>query len=192
MLTHYYRLIKLLASDGELTTINRIGENGRLKKVRVCPNQASGILPVLQQLIEQDSNTNYAYLCHPAVRHVSKLRKEGTVILFHFLFTADLPGGFCGYRNIQMLASYIIGVESQGYHIFDGKIPTIFAIQDYIETAWDLGINAQGRVETGGIRGTRKYIGTPDVSTPLWRRYEGCVMSHCSTCCFTRIRYSVY
>jgi hypothetical protein len=63
-----------------------------------------------------------------------------------------------------MLTSYIIGVESQGYESFNGNVPTIFSIQDYIETAWDLGINVQGRVETGGIRGTRKYIGTPDVS----------------------------
>jgi len=63
-----------------------------------------------------------------------------------------------------MMSSYIIGVESQGHEAFKGKIPTIFDIQEYIEHAWDLGINAQGRVETGGIRGTRKYIGTPDVS----------------------------
>ena len=63
-----------------------------------------------------------------------------------------------------MMSSYIIGAESQGYESFRGKIPTIFEIQDYIERAWDLGINSQGRIETGGIRGTRKYIGTPDVS----------------------------
>ena len=62
------------------------------------------------------------------------------------------------------MTSYIIGVESQGHQSFKEKIPTIFQIQDYIEKAWDLGLNAQGRIETGGIRGTRKYIGTPDVS----------------------------
>jgi zinc finger-containing ubiquitin peptidase 1 len=73
-------------------------------------------------------------------------------------------GGFCGYRNIQMMCSYIIGAESQGYEHFKGKIPSIFDIQENIEQAWDLDINAQGRIETGGIRGTRKYIGTPDVS----------------------------
>jgi hypothetical protein len=67
-----------------------------------------------------------------------------------------------------MMTSYIVGVESQGYRNFNSKIPTIFAIQDYIENAWDLGINAQGRIETGGIRGTRKYIGTPDVSKPRY------------------------
>jgi hypothetical protein len=65
-----------------------------------------------------------------------------------------------------MLSSYINGVESQGYECFDGKVPTIFKIQECIEYAWDLGINSQGRIETGGILGTRKYIGTPDVSRP--------------------------
>ena len=72
-----------------------------------------------------------------------------------------------------MLSSYIIGAKSQGCEVFNGKVPTIFDIQEYIEHAWDIGINASGRVETGGIRGTRKYIGTPDVSGALasgsWR-----------------------
>lgn len=65
-----------------------------------------------------------------------------------------------------MMCSYILQTESQGFEVFNGKIPTIFQIQDYIEHAWDLGINASGRIETGGIKGTRKYIGTPDVRTP--------------------------
>jgi zinc finger-containing ubiquitin peptidase 1 len=75
-----------------------------------------------------------------------------------------LPGGFCGYRNIQMLFSYIVGVGFQGSEQVKHKVPSIFQIQDLIEEAWDMGINAQGRVETGGIKGTRKYIGTPEVS----------------------------
>jgi hypothetical protein len=62
-----------------------------------------------------------------------------------------------------MLTSYIINTKAPGHEVFRNKIPSIFKIQDYIEHAWDLGINAQGRIETGGIRGTRKYIGTPDV-----------------------------
>lgn len=63
-----------------------------------------------------------------------------------------------------MLTSYIINAEAPGHDIFRGKIPSIFKIQDYIEHAWDLGINAHSRIETGGVRGTRKYIGTPEVS----------------------------
>ncbi len=62
-----------------------------------------------------------------------------------------------------MLSSYIIGTESNGSERFGGIIPTIFQIQEFVERAWDLGINKQGRLETGGIRGTRKYIGTPEV-----------------------------
>lgn len=72
-------------------------------------------------------------------------------------------GGFCGYRNIQMLSSYIVGARSHGHDILGDKIPTIFDIQDLVETAWDNGINDQGRIETGGIKGTRKYIGTSEV-----------------------------
>jgi zinc finger-containing ubiquitin peptidase 1 len=72
-------------------------------------------------------------------------------------------GGFCGYRNIQMMTSYINAVKFQGYQNLGRKIPTIFQIQDFIESAWDAGINTQGRLETGGIKGTRKYIGTPEV-----------------------------
>lgn len=109
--------------------------------------KAEGIIPVLAQLFEQSSSTRQAFLCHPSTNHVSKLKKEG---------------GFCGYRNIQMLSSYIISTKYPGHHHFRGEIPTIFDIQEMIETAWDHGINAQGRVETGGIRGTRKYIGTPE------------------------------
>ncbi|QSZ34841.1 hypothetical protein DSL72_007700 [Monilinia vaccinii-corymbosi] len=71
-------------------------------------------------------------------------------------------GGFCGYRNIQMLSSYIVRSRFPGHNVFRDNVPSIFDIQEYIENAWDQGINSQGRIETGGIRGTRKYIGTPD------------------------------
>ncbi|EHL01694.1 putative Zinc finger with UFM1-specific peptidase domain protein [Glarea lozoyensis 74030] len=127
--------------------MERFDEEGNLRRCRVTPNRAEGILPVLQQLLEQDRGVEWAFLCHPAVRHVSKLKREG---------------GFCGYRNIQMLSSYIVGVKSQGHDNLKDKIPSIFEIQDHIEMAWDLGINVQGRDETGGIRGTRKYIGTSE------------------------------
>lgn len=37
----------------------------------------AGVLPVLEQLLEQSATTKYAYLCHPEVEHVSKLKREG-------------------------------------------------------------------------------------------------------------------
>jgi hypothetical protein len=77
-------------------------------------------------------------------------------------------GAFCGYRNIQVLSSHIIGTRVTGWEQLGDDIPSIFQIQDMIETAWDRGYNARGRVETGGIRGTRKYIGTPEVGALFW------------------------
>ncbi len=99
------------------------------------------------------------------MQHVSKLRKEGlcTHSPYSLLLKKETPGSFCGYRNIQMLISYIIASGSTGSELFGKTFPTIFEIQDLIENAWDNGYNSQGRVETGGIRGTRKYIGTPEV-----------------------------
>lgn len=105
------------------------------------------IIPVLHQLLELNTSTQYAYLASPLTQHVSKLRREGS---------------FCGYRNIQMLVSYIIASGIPGAQLFGDTFPTIFEIQDLIEDAWDAGYNTQGRAETGGIRGTRKYIGTPE------------------------------
>jgi hypothetical protein len=74
-------------------------------------------------------------------------------------------GGFCGYRNIQVLTSHLIATHATGWEQLGDDIPNIFQIQDLIETAWDRGYNARGRAETGGIKGTRKYIGTPEVRT---------------------------
>ncbi|OIW29870.1 DUF1671-domain-containing protein [Coniochaeta ligniaria NRRL 30616] len=109
----------------------------------------SGVIPVLEQLLQQSNTTKYAYLCHSCVHHVSRLKREG---------------GFCGYRTIQMMTSFVIGAKFQGYQHFKKKIPSVFRIQDWIEEAWDAGINSQGRAETGGIRMTRKYIGTLEAS----------------------------
>lgn len=105
------------------------------------------IIPVLGQLLRQSPATQHAYLASPLTQHVSKLRREGS---------------FCGYRNIQMLISYIMASGLPGAHLFGDEFPSILQIQDLIEDAWDSGYNAQGRTETGGIRGTRKYIGTPE------------------------------
>lgn len=71
-------LVKLLKEeDGAMRTGNRLDRDGKPKKVRYCPNQTAGIIPVLVQFLELDESTSYAYICDPAVKHVSKLKKEG-------------------------------------------------------------------------------------------------------------------
>ena len=62
-----------------------------------------------------------------------------------------------------MLISYICAVHTQGYENFTSGVPSVPHLQVLIEDAWEKGINADGRIETGGIMGTRKYIGTPEV-----------------------------
>lgn len=62
-----------------------------------------------------------------------------------------------------MLVSHLTATQKAGSEQFGTDFPSIFQIQDLIENAWDMGINPQGRVETGGIKGSRKYIGTPEV-----------------------------
>lgn len=144
---HWLR--ELLESGPKIIVSNQIGSDGRLIHVKSIANEIEGIVPVIARLCVQDDDTERAYICHPDVTHVVKMSKEG---------------GFCGYRNIQMMVSYIIDTKSEGCEAFGGKKPGIFQLQDMIEQAWDMDFNERGRDETGGIRGTRKYIGTPEVS----------------------------
>ncbi|KAF1942083.1 DUF1671-domain-containing protein [Clathrospora elynae] len=136
-----------LEAGPKITAVNRIGRDGRLIKHEQVQNETPGIIPILAQLSALDRAVKEAYYCHPSTIHVGKTPKEGS---------------FCGYRNIQMLLSYIQGARAQGYEAFPGRTPGILNIQERIENAWDKGINHVSRIQTGGIRNTRKYIGTPE------------------------------
>ncbi|CAI6333783.1 unnamed protein product [Periconia digitata] len=136
-----------LDAGPKITTVNRIGRDGRLIKQEHVQNETPGIIPILAQLSALDRSVKQAYYCHPSTLHIGKTPKEGS---------------FCGYRNIQMLISYIQGARAQGCEDFHGRVPGILKLQELIESAWDKGINAIARQQTGGIRDTRKYIGTPE------------------------------
>lgn len=141
-----------LAAGPQISVVNRIGRDGRLIKQEQVQNETPGIIPILAQLSALDRSVQEAYYCHPSTLHIGKTPKEG---------------GFCGYRNIQMQVSYIQGAKAQGHEEFPGRTPGILKLQDLIERAWDKGINTIGRTQTGGIRDTRKYIGTPEVSSRI-------------------------
>ena len=145
-------LRKMLESGAKVTLLNRIGPNGLLAKDVVVENETPNIIAILTQLCGQDPSVRRAFFCSPEVRHVFKMPREG---------------GFCGYRNIQMLVSHIQESGRPGHEHFPGNLPSILKLQDMIEQAWDMGFNTVGRLETGGIRGTRKYIGTPEASRGL-------------------------
>ena len=115
----------------------------------------SRIIGILSKLLEQDRDVESAYLCHSAVRYVGKIKSKGE----------NEGNNFCGYRNIQMLVSYVLCAMVTNAVKFPNGVPTIWEIQNTIEEAWSLGFNESGRVQTGGIIGTRKHIGTPEVCT---------------------------
>ena len=142
-------LYKQLERGAKVSIETLIDRSGRLVQVETVANETAGIIPVLSQLCREDPTLSKVFLCHPAVRHIFKTPREG---------------GFCGYRNIQMLISFMQGTNFPGHEHFPGHTPSILRLQDLIEQAWDQGISSSGRIETGGIRGTRKYIGTPEVS----------------------------
>lgn len=150
-------LRKQLEIGAKVTIFNQINLAGRPVRVETIANEIQGIVPVLAQLCEQDTALSRVYLCHPDVTHVVKMAKEG---------------GFCGYRNIQMLISYIRDAYSEGHERFLGRLPSVPQLQELIENAWDRGFNPMGRIETGGIRGTRKYIGTPEVNDHRRKRRD--------------------
>ncbi|KAE8411467.1 DUF1671-domain-containing protein [Aspergillus pseudocaelatus] len=140
-------LRKLLEKGVKITESNTIAPDGTLRRHRSIENETTDVVPVLVRLCEQDRSVQRAFFCSPKVHQISKMSKEG---------------GFCGYRNIQMLISYIKECRLPGHECFPEVVPTILQIQEMIENAWDMGFNSIGRIETGGIRGTRKYIGTPE------------------------------
>lgn len=152
-------LRKELEIGAKVKVTNQITPDGRLLRIENVANEVRGVISVIAQLCEQDPAVSRAYLCHSDVMHVVKLAKEG---------------GFCGYRNIQMMISYIQDARSEGHRHFQGRLPSIIQIQDMIESAWDRGFNSLGRIETGGIRGTRKYIGTPEAQALLQNLGIGC------------------
>ncbi|KAF8477256.1 peptidase family C78-domain-containing protein [Kalaharituber pfeilii] len=143
-----------------------IGPGNKLIRVATVANETPNLVPILARLSERDHLVARAWLCDPGVRHVGK----------------QLPreGGFCGYRNIQMMISYIQATFPEGTHPFPGMVPSIIKLQDYIEKGWDMGINVHGRVETGGIKNTRKYIGTSEAETVFVSMGIPCGVKHLS------------
>ena len=101
-------------------------------------NKVLGVIPALAKLLDDNVEVESAYLCHSSAIQISKLAGEGQ--------------HFCAYRNIQML------LPDPPHPLY-----SILALQGLIETAWDQGFNSYCRVETGGIKGTRKHIGSAEV-----------------------------
>jgi hypothetical protein len=126
----------------------RIGPGGKVVREAIVYNEKPRPVPILADLSAHDPNVTIAYFCHKSVKHVHKVKCDGN---------------FCGYWNIQMLLSYRLARIEDPAHGYL-PLPNVLEIQDTIEAAWDAGTCAFGRTETGGIRNTRKWIGTHEAA----------------------------
>ncbi|KAF2166929.1 hypothetical protein M409DRAFT_66449 [Zasmidium cellare ATCC 36951] len=120
------------------------GDIAKLLQDEDSSNSVAGVVPNLAQLLEHDSDVEKAYLCTDNAVQLSKLPNEGA--------------HFCGYRNMQMLWSVLASMNAR----LGSAKPTVLKLQALIEDAWDVGINDHGRILTGGIKGTRKHVGTSE------------------------------
>lgn len=113
-------------------------------------NAHPSIIQKLDNLLNKDPNVETALLCSRHAIQIHKMKGEG--------------GHFCGYRNMQMLC---LALGFCGYQASDGidlrQKLSVPRLQDLIERAWDRGFNDHGRILTGGVKGTRKHVGTSEV-----------------------------
>jgi hypothetical protein len=142
-------LYKRLQEGPKITRTKRLSRHGGLVVHESVDGETPGVLPVLKKLVEYDPRVGKAFLCHPAVTQIGK---------FHW------EGGFCGYRNAQMQISYMQHAKHPLSIVFPERTPGILELQDHIENAWDNGIHRYSRLEVGPLKGTRKWIGTLEVS----------------------------
>jgi len=76
----------------------------------------------------------------------------------------------CGYRNFQMLLSYLYTIPLIRTVLFDGSgtIPNILTIQEALEYSWKCGFDPTGYAQMGyTVKGTKKWIGTAEVAVLL-------------------------
>ncbi|KAG0285003.1 hypothetical protein BGZ96_010680 [Linnemannia gamsii] len=92
------------------------------------------------------------------------------------LFQSDKSdrGWGCGYRNIQMMLSYVVGqtdsieTTSTATTTTTPSVPTIPELQRQLEYAWTNGFDAQGAEQLKHkVEGTKKWIGTTEAWSVL-------------------------
>ncbi|KAF2774244.1 hypothetical protein EJ03DRAFT_322835 [Teratosphaeria nubilosa] len=121
-------------------------------------NSLTGVMPKLAQLLEHRKDLDVAYVCTDAAVQVYKLKDEGA--------------HFCGYRNMQMLCLALGRPQNESLRIQQRDVDLrqkllVPQLQVLVEKAWDAGINAHSREQTGGIIGTRKHVGTSEAEAVL-------------------------
>ncbi|KAI7882091.1 peptidase family C78-domain-containing protein [Mucor mucedo] len=112
--------------------------------------RTSGVIPRLEPNFTKEETVS-AYLCSPTTDHLSS----------GFM---DLGWG-CGYRNCQMLMSFLERQNEDGEPLLKSVLD-IAGIQFLIEKAWKEGFDSLGAAQLDNrVFKTRKWIGTTEVYT---------------------------
>ncbi|GAB1731152.1 hypothetical protein NU195Hw_g8260t1 [Hortaea werneckii] len=142
-----------LINDALPHPVNTISKSGRLLQDFSIENETPDVIPILADLCASDPTNEVTYFCSPTVKHVRKIYCEGN---------------FCGYWSMQMVLSSLQASGSLASWSGSGtgrgttRLPNVLEMQETIEQAWANGIASHGRIETGGVKGTRKWIGTSE------------------------------
>ncbi|ORY94646.1 peptidase family C78-domain-containing protein [Syncephalastrum racemosum] len=115
-------------------------------------SRTAGVIPRLEPhftKLNRKGNTVAAYLCSPFTDHIAT----------GFL---DLGWG-CGYRNCQMLMTFLQRKREAGELILK-QVADISGLQLLLERAWQEGFDPQGAAQLDHhVYKTRKWIGTTEV-----------------------------
>ncbi|KAJ8656605.1 hypothetical protein O0I10_007682 [Lichtheimia ornata] len=115
-------------------------------------SRTPGVIPRLEPQftsLNRKGNTMAAYLCSPYTDHIA----TGFV---------DLGWG-CGYRNCQMLMTFLQRQQEHGDSLVR-EVADISGLQLLLERAWSEGFDKQGAKQLNHrVYKTRKWIGTTEV-----------------------------
>ncbi|CAO3653251.1 unnamed protein product [Cunninghamella echinulata] len=138
------------------TRINNDKELWQILKSLKESSRTSGVIPRLEPHfidLNKKGTTTSVYLCSPFTDHIS------TGIM-------DLGWG-CGYRNTQMLMTFLQRKKQAG-DILLQQVSDISGIQIILERAWKEGFDPQGAKQLHNrVYKTRKWIGTTEVYSIL-------------------------
>ena len=125
----------------------------QMRDVTVSVEGSEGLMPMLQSCLESD------------LERFSVVVISG--VIEHFESKKDVDMGWgCGWRNIQMMCSYLLSEDTELREVLFGSagfVPDIPALQMWLEIAWGKGFDvAGGEYFNWNIRGTNKWIGTTE------------------------------
>ncbi|XP_032227702.2 zinc finger-containing ubiquitin peptidase 1 isoform X2 [Nematostella vectensis] len=126
-------------------------------------------------MTDNDSGESCTRGIIPRLHQRYKLGVSGTKVAWtsadiaHYASTVGDAGWGCGYRNLQMLVSCLLGLDMYRPMLYGGEgVPSITRIQQLIETAWNAGFDKQGAEQLGcKLINTRKWIGATEIAAVL-------------------------